>query len=101
MQRVELPEQLPNVLDDRLVADAERGVFLRRLHDEREMELVDRLDCPAKQRRRIRSLHAIGAQHLGRNTLVTGEQQPGGTGSGVAQVEEVEQSRDAGLEGAL
>src|SRR5687767_12738523 len=65
------------------------------------MKLLRPIERAPVDRREAGRRYAVKGEHLLRQDLVTGENEPGGAGAGIAQTHEVEQRRDVRLQRAL
>ena len=83
------------------MSDAERCVFLWRLYQQWEVDLVSPIDLTTKNGGELGAQDSVKCEYLFRECFVAGENQTGGTRAGISQIEKVEQRGDIGFESAL
>jgi hypothetical protein len=96
-----ITSELLHIVHDGLLRDPERCIFLRRLDQQRELDVTAPVRLTAIHRRELCAQNSVKCQHLLRERLVTGENQPGGARTSVAEIQKIEQRGDVRLERAF
>ena len=95
MQPVDPLHQLADRADDGVEFDADGAVLARRLHDDRELEVVRKVEASAIRAREHRRVDPVELEDLLRDRLVLRVHQPVRAGAGEAFPDQLEVGGDA------